>query len=134
MIEKLTSGDVYASHNWNGASMRARLQVPSIRYVMPKEGLLAWADNVVLLKEAKNVDEAKTFMNFIMAPENAALISNFARYANGIKGSVEFMPEEMKNAPEIVVPEELAAAGRFSMACPPEAQKFYSAIWTELQK
>ena len=50
VIEKLTSEDVYASHNWNGASMRVRLQNPDIRYVMPKEGLIAWADNVVLLR------------------------------------------------------------------------------------
>jgi len=37
-------------------------------------------------------------------------------------------------APEIVVPEELKAAGRFTTACPAEAQEFYTAIWTELQK
>ena len=133
VIEKLTSGDVYASHNWNGASMRARLQVPSIRYVMPKEGLLAWADNVVLLKEAKNVDEAKTFMNFIMAPENAALISNFARYANGIKGSEEFMDPEMAKAPEIIGYEG-AGTPEFIPPCSQEVTEMYTKIWNNLLK
>ena len=98
VIEKLTSEDVYMSHNWNGASMRARLEVPTIKYVYPKEGLAAWADNVVLLKDAQNVEEAKTFMNFIMHPENAALISNFARYGNAIEGSEEHMDEVMATA------------------------------------
>ncbi len=133
IIEKLTSGDVYASHNWNGASMRARLQVPSIKYIYPKEGLVAWADNVVLLSEAKNVEEAKTFMNFIMAPENAALISNFARYANGIAGSDKFMDPEMATAPEIIGYEG-AGKGEFIPPCPQEVQATYTKIWNNLLK
>lgn len=133
VIEKLTSEDVYASHNWNGASMRARLQVPEIRYVYPKEGLLGWADNVVLLKDAANVEEAKTFMNYIMAPENAALISNFARYANGIKGSEAFMDPEMAKAPEIIGYEG-AGTPEFVPPCPQEVQEMYTKIWNNLLK
>lgn len=133
VIEKLTSEDVYMSHNWNGASMRARLQVPSIRYVYPVEGLVAWADNVVLLKDAQNVEEAKTFMNFIMAPENAALISNFARYGNAIKGSEEFMDEEMASAPEIVGYEGMGVP-QFIPTCPQEVTALYTKIWNNLLK
>ncbi len=133
IIEKLTSEDVYASHNWNGASMRARLQVPTIKYIFPKEGLGAWADNVVLLSDAKNVEEAKKFMNFLMLPENAAMISNFARYANGIKGSAEFMDPEMATAPEIVGYEG-AGEAVFIPTCPQEVNEMHTKIWNNLLK
>ena len=134
MTEKMAANDVMASVYWNGAIFRARLQNPDIVYGYPKEGYPLWMDQVMLLSDAKNVEEAYKFLDFIMMPENAALISSFARYANGITGSEEFMPEDMKTAPEINVPDDLKAAGKFTPACSDEAQQFYTAIWTELQK
>ena len=132
--EKLSVGDYWASVNWNGSTFRARLQNETVAYGYPKEGYPVWMDSVAVLKDAQNVEEAKTFQNFIMDPENAALISEFARYANGITGSDEFMPEDMKTAPEIVIPEELKSAGVFNQTCDPDTQALYTRIWTDLQK
>ncbi len=134
MTEKMAANDVMASVYWNGAIFRARLQNPKVKYGYPKEGYPLWMDSVALLTDAKNVDEAYKFLDFIMVPENAAMISAFARYANGISGSEAFMPADMKDAPEIQIPADLKAAGHFLPTCSPKAQEYYTAIWTELQK
>jgi spermidine/putrescine transport system substrate-binding protein len=134
MIEKFAGRDVAASLYWNGAAFRAREKNTDVRYGYPQEGFALWMDSVAVLKDAKNVENAKLFQNFVMEPENAALISAFARYANGIKGSDKYMPADMKGAPEIIIDPKLAGAGKFLLSCSPEATEMYTAIWTELQK
>jgi len=133
-LEKFAKEDLWAGVNWNGSTFRMRLQNENIRYGYPKEGFTLWMDSVAVLADAKNVDEAKAFQNFVMDPQNAALISEFARYANGIMGSDAYMPEDMKTAREIIIPEELKDKGVFTTACPPDVQKIYTRIWTDLQK
>lgn len=134
MTEKMAANDVMASVYWNGAIFRARLKNPDVVYGYPREGYPLWMDQVMLLSDARNVDEAYRFLDFIMEPENAALISAYARYANGITGSGPFMPGDMATAPEIVMPEEFRASGHFLPTCSAKAQEYYTAIWTELQK
>ncbi|WP_378952509.1 extracellular solute-binding protein [Mesorhizobium sp. ANAO-SY3R2] len=133
-VDKMSAGDFKASNTWNGAGLRIRLARPEVSFGYPKEGFTYWSDNAVVLKDAKNVENAKLFQNFIMDPEVAAGLSAFHRYANGIAGSDKFMPADMKDAPEIVVPEESKPHGTFALMCSPEADALYTRIWTELQK
>ena len=133
-IEKMVNNDYAATVDWNGSAMRARLGNTDVAYGYPKEGFGLWMDNVVLLSDAKNVDNAYLFMDFIMDPENAAMLSAFARYGNGISGSDAFMPADMKTAPEIVTPAEFVANGQFVLTCSGKALEYQTAIWTELQK
>lgn len=133
-VEKMTNNDYAATVDWNGSAMRARLGNKDVAYGYPKEGYGLWMDNVVLLKDAKNVENAYLFLNFIMEPENAAMLSAFARYANGIAGSEAFLPEDMKTAPELTPPAEFADKGQFVTICTGKALDYQNAIWTELQK
>jgi spermidine/putrescine transport system substrate-binding protein len=132
-ITKMTSGDVDVTQTWNGAAHRIRLKMPAVKYAYPKEGVEGWMDNVAVLKDAPNMENAKIFQNFIMDPENAALISDFAGYANGIEGSDKFMPEEFANAPEIKAPAG-SPTPEFVPPCPPQVVEMYNAIWTSLRK
>jgi spermidine/putrescine transport system substrate-binding protein len=133
-IEKFAAREYGAAFYWNGAAMRSREQNKDVRFGYPKEGYPIFMDSAAILKDAKNPENAKLFLNFVMDPQNAAMISNFARYANGIKGSDAFMDAAMKEAPELVIPAEFQAAGEFITQCAPEINDIYSKIWTEVLK
>ena len=133
-VEKMINHDYAATVDWNGSALRARLGNPDVAYGYPKEGFGLWMDNVVLLADAKNTDNAYLFLDFIMDPENAAMLSAFARYANGISGSEAFMPEDMKGALELNTPAEFVDKGQFVTVCTGKALEYQTAIWTELQK
>ena len=131
-IDSYVSGDIAAGLYWNGAAMRARFQNADLAYGYPVTGYPIWMDSAAVLADAPNRDNAMLFINYILQPEHAAMLSNFARYANGITGSEEFMDPAMREAPEIVIPEELIAYGRFSTACAQDIQDIRTQIWTEL--
>jgi spermidine/putrescine transport system substrate-binding protein len=131
-LDSYVSGDIAAGVYWNGSSMRARLENADMAYGYPATGYPVWMDNAAVLADAENRENAMIFINYILQPENAAMLSNFARYANGIAGSEAYLDEVMQTAPEIVIPPELVAAGKFSPACPQEIQDLRTQIWTGL--
>ena len=133
-ITKITSGDVAVTQEWNGAAYRARQKLASAKYAYPKEGIEGWMDNVAVLKGAANLENAKLFQNFVLAPENAALISDFAGYDNGIKGSHDFAAsKDWAASPELNPPAD-APKPEFVPPCPPDVIEIYNKIWTNLKK
>ena len=130
----ISSSDVDVIHQWNGDIMKARLENrPSLKYGYPKEGSLAWTDSIVVLKDAPNKENAKLFMNFMMEPENAAMMSNFTRYPNPIKGSGKFMDKVLSTAPELNPPEGVTLPITL-LLCDQETLDIYNKIWTNLLK
>lgn len=131
-ITKITSGDVAVTQTWNGAAYRIRQKMPTAKFAFPKEGIEGWMDNVSVLKGAKNIENAKAFQNFVMDPENAALISEFAGYDNGITNGLAALPKEFASAPELNLPAG-APVPEFVQPCPPEVVEIYNKIWTKLK-
>ena len=131
MQERMAAGVNNMTSAWNGDALRSRVDDGTpIKYCFPKEGVVGWFDSLVIPTGAKNVENAKIFMNFIMKPENMALQSNFASYANAVPASAEFLKEEMAGAPELQVPEGVPVA--FGKSCGAKYVKAIDKIWTKL--
>jgi spermidine/putrescine transport system substrate-binding protein len=128
----LVSGDAAAGMIYNGFSAKARAEGANVEYAFPKEGYVVWMDNMVLLKDAPNRDNALKFMNFLLDPENSAAVTNYAAYSSGVTGVEAFLLDEIKGSPENNPPAD--QKGYFIQACDEETQKLYDAIWTNLKK
>lgn len=130
--DALVSGDVAAGMIWSGYGAKARAEGANVEYAFPKEGYVVWMDNAVLLKDAPNRDNALLFLNFLLEPENAAAITNFAQYGSGVKGAEEFLSDEVKNLPEANPPADGKA--QFVQSCEQSVQEVYDTIWTKLKQ
>ena len=128
----LVSGDAAAGMIYNGVSAKGRAEGANIEYSYPDQGYVVWMDNVVLLKDAPNRENAIKFMDFLLEPENIAAVTNFARYSAGIKGVSEFLDKELATMPENN-PRDGAGAGAFIAVCDEATQKVYDQIWTRLK-
>lgn len=129
----LVSGDAAAGMIYNGFSAKARAEGANVEYAYPKEGFVVWMDNMVLLKDAPNRENALKFMNFLLDPENAAAVTNYAAYTSGVMGVEPFLDDAIKSSPENNPPPD-APAGSFIQVCDEQTQKLYDAIWINLKK
>ncbi|MGH8348863.1 MAG: extracellular solute-binding protein [Pseudomonas sp.] len=130
--ENLASGEIDMSTFWGGSSMRAREMKPSLKYLYPKEGVLAWVDNMVIPTGSKNPANAKAFIAFLSQPENAAMTQNFLKHQSPIKGVEPFLDAGLKDAPELHIPEGTKVV--FSKTCGEGAIRLADRLWTNLMR
>ena len=132
IIERLASGEALMHQVWNGDAARARALNPAIRFVFPKEGVAGWMDNFAVPKDARDLDNAKLFLDFMLRPETIARSSNFTHYANAISGSNAFLDEAMRTAPELKLPPNLKIV--FTPTCSAPALRLIDKVWTRLRR
>ena len=130
--ERLASGEALIQQAWNGDAARARLLDPAIRFVFPKEGAVGWMDNLAVPTDARDPENARLFLDFMLRPENIAQSSNFTHYANAITGSEAFLDAEMRTAPELKLPPDLKIV--FTPTCPAPALRLIDKVWTRLRR
>lgn len=131
--EVLVSGDAAVGQIYDGFGAKARQEGANVEYAFPSQGYVVWMDNVVLLKDAPNRENAIKFMDFLLQPENIAAVSNFARYNNGLKGTESFLDPALATQPESNPPSD-AGAGVFIEVCDQATQEIYDRIWTQVKQ
>lgn len=129
-VDVLSSGRIGVGIAWNGDALRARERRPSLRYIYPEEGLIIWSDALVVPTGAPNRDVALQFIDFMLRPGIAALQSNFTRYANTIRGSDALLDPALMEAPEVVIPSDVAI--RFFRSCDSGQLSVYAELWDPL--
>ena len=132
--ERLKSGEVVMTHNWDGNTKRAQIDegMPDVKLAFPKEGAIGFLDSFVINKTAPNPEAAKKFLNFVMDPQNMAIISNAQGYNNPISASYKYLSPSMKKAQALKMPGGYKIF--FPGVCSGAATKYRDKVWTTLQK
>ncbi|MDH5356029.1 MAG: extracellular solute-binding protein [Gammaproteobacteria bacterium] len=132
MSDLLANGEAIITNHWSGFSRLGRLTGAPIVYAYPKEGVVGWYDSLVVPTSAKNVENAKKFMNFMMDPVNMAMLTENQGYGDAVKGTADYYSDELKSAPEINPPADLKVF--FAPTCSPKAQSLIDKVWTKVMQ
>ena len=132
MSDLLASGEAMMTNHWSGYSLLGRRTGAPIVYAYPKEGVVGWYDSMVVPTSAKNVENAKKFMNFMMDPENMGMLTENQGYGDAVKGTAAYYSDVIKSAPEINPPADLKVF--FAPTCSPKAQSLIDRVWTKVMQ
>jgi putrescine transport system substrate-binding protein len=80
-------------------------------------------DTMAILKDAKNVEEAHLFIDYMMRPDVIAKVTNEIGYANANKASMNLIDPEIRGNPALYPdPERLANVYVTDLRTPEEAR------------
>ncbi len=98
LLNMLRSGEIVASEAWDSTGFKLNAETASINFVAPTAGALGWIDTFALPAKGRADDAAYKWINFIMRPENAALIVNSAGSFSASAGSDKLASEKLHAA------------------------------------
>src|SRR5215212_4875032 len=138
-INALANGDICMAVGYSGDVQQAKKRAEEakngveIGYVIPREGALMWFDSIAIPADAKNVNEAHAFIDYLMRPEVAAQNTNFVAYASGNLAAKQFVNPEILNNPG-VYPDEATFRRLFTNTAYDErSQRIVTRAWTRVK-
>lgn len=96
LVAALRKEDVYLAEGWDSTGFSLHKDNPDIDFVAPQSGALGWIDTFALPAGAKNIEAAHAWINFILRPENAAIITNTQKLATASKEAMTFVLPSIK--------------------------------------
>ena len=103
-----------------------------IRFVVPKEGTNYFVDAMCIPTNAKNVENAEKFINFMCSTEAAAANADYIGYSSPQREVFEQLDDAVKNDPIHYPSEETIAHGETFLNLPEDINEYYNELWTEI--
>ena len=138
-VTDLANGEVCVALAWSGGAMQAAARAREagngvkVEYRIPKEGTAAWFDVMAIPKDAKNVEQAHAFLNYLLRPEVVAPISDHVAYANPNQAADKLISAELRDNPNVYPPVEVQAKLFSVEMLPPKLERIRTRTWTKIK-
>jgi spermidine/putrescine transport system substrate-binding protein len=110
--DDLIAGNFAACVSWSGDVAQLTLDNADLRFVIPDEGGMRFADTMVWLKSAKREPQVAAWMNYFYDIDNAARVAAYIQYispVDGIKGALTAIDPALGESPLMFPPEDVQA-------------------------
>lgn len=98
--DKMIGGEAALGVIYSGEALYCQQENPDLDYVIPKEGTNIWIDSWVIPKNAKNVENAGAFINFLCRPDIAKMNFDYITYSIPNTAGRDLIEDEsLRNSP-----------------------------------
>ena len=138
-INDLANGELCAVIGWSGDLFIAAARAEEagadlhIDYKIPKEGTLLWVDSLAIPKDARNVDNALKFIDYLNQPQVAANGVNYVNYASPNTAALELIDPEVKSNPSIYPTADVKKNLFADVPVDPDLDRLRTRTWTTIK-
>ncbi|OIN04307.1 extracellular solute-binding protein [Oceanisphaera psychrotolerans] len=118
---------------WSDQAYKTQQDGIALEYVYPEEGAIFWVDSAAIPADARSVDAAHQFLDFLMRPEIAAQIIQELGIAVPNKGAKPLLPAEVATSPVLFPSSEVVGKGHFQDDLGDETLAIYEEYWVKLR-
>ncbi len=129
-VGKVIAGDAWLAMAYNGDAV-SRLD-DNTDFAVPAEGSVIWVDAMTVPAKAPNPEGAYKFINFILAADVGAQLSNYLAYATPNKASLPLIDKEVSGDVR-VYPTDAQMASMKMLEDIGDATTLYDQIWTRVK-
>lgn len=98
--DKMIGGEAALGVIYSGEALYCQQENLDLDYVIPKEGTNIWIDSWVIPKNAKNVENAEAFINFLCRPDIAKMNFDYITYSIPNTAGRDLIEDEsLRNSP-----------------------------------
>ena len=138
-LTAIPNGELCAINSWSGdygvAKARAKEAGIAINltYRVPKTGAPAWFDLWSIPADARNVENAHKFIDYLLRPEVIAACTNFIGYANANKAATAFVDPAIAGDPAVYPDAETLSRLFTPRPQTPEQDAAITRIWNQIK-
>lgn len=129
----IPAGETDINMIWSGEGLNLQDEYPNLVYVVPEEGANFWIDSLCIPKNAKNVEGAEQFINFVSDKKSALRIADEIGYTTPNKEAREEQPDNVKNNPNAYMPTEIMNRCEIYKDFPLDVKKMYDKAWIAIK-
>ncbi len=89
ILDLLKNEEVWVSHIWDGGGRQLMKFNPKFKYMLPKTGGFGWTDTFMIPSSAANPSGANKFIDFMLRPDIAAMLTTESGYTTTVSGALE---------------------------------------------
>lgn len=129
----IPAGETDINMIWSGEGLNLQDKYPNLVYVVPEEGANFWIDSLCIPKNAKNVEGAEKFINFVSDKKSALRIADEIGYTTPNKEARKEQPESVRNNPNAYMPTEIMNICEIYKDFPLDVKKMYDKAWIAIK-